>query len=92
MPAEGEDSFHRAAKEQLRDYFVMSRTSWITYLRALFDQLESFNQNKQTFVENENFVSALKRVKLMLPLEPKGQYFQKSSEMALSYRDVDLGL
>lgn len=37
----------------------MNRMNWITYLKALFDQLEAFNQNRQKHVENVNFLKGL---------------------------------
>ena len=45
--------------DRLRDYYVMNRMNWITYLKVLFDQLESINQNKQKHVEVGNFNKAL---------------------------------
>jgi hypothetical protein len=53
-----------------RDFYVMNRMNWITYLKVLFDELESFTQatNKQKHVEQGNFLKALKKIKNMLPL------------------------
>jgi len=56
------------SKDNLRNTYVMNRMNWITYLKVLFDQLESFNQNKQKHVETANFLKGFKKIKNLLPL------------------------
>ena len=54
----------------------MNRMNWITYLKVLFDELESFthsngNSNqaaKVKHVEVGNFVKALRKIKNIIPL------------------------
>ena len=36
-------NFEEKNQEMIREYYVMNRMNWITYLKVLFDQLESFN-------------------------------------------------
>ena len=38
-----DDGKTRTKKDTTKDEFVMNRMNWITYLKVLFDQLESFN-------------------------------------------------
>jgi len=70
----------------------MNRMNWITYLKVLFDQLESFNSNKQKHVENTNFIKALKKIKNLLPLLPRNEYYKQSSEVAFTYKEVENGV
>eukprot|EP00347_Sterkiella_histriomuscorum_P016987 403351092 len=71
---------------------VMNRMNWITYLKVLFDQLESFNQNKLKHVETANFLKGLKKIKHLLPLQTRNQYFKNCSEVAFSYKEVESGV
>ncbi len=70
----------------------MNRMNWLTYLKVLFDQLEQFSQNKQKHVENQNFIKALKKIKNLLPLQTKNEYYKNSSEVAFTYQDVENGV
>jgi hypothetical protein len=66
--------------------------NWITYLKVLFDQLETFNQNKQKHVETANFLKGLKKIKNLLPLLSRNDYYKNSSEVAFTYKEVELGV
>lgn len=67
----------------------MNRMNWITYLKVLFDQLDSFNSNKLKHVESENFLTGLKKIKHILPLQSRNEYMKNSSEIAFSYKEVE---
>lgn len=82
----------KETQDHLKDFFVMNRMNWITYLKVLFDQLESFNSNKQKHVENANFLKALKKIKNLLPLQARNEYFKTSSEVAFTYKEVEGGV
>lgn len=77
-----------------KDFYVMNRMNWITYLKVLFDELESFTQvtNKQKHVEHGNFLKALKKIKNMLPLQTKSEYSKTCGEVSFSYREVEAGI
>jgi hypothetical protein len=66
--------------------------NWITYLKVLFDQLETFNQNKQKHVETANFLKGLKKIKNLLPLLSRNDYYKNSSEVAFTYKEVEIGV
>lgn len=66
--------------------------NWITYLKVLFDQLESFTQNKQKHVEKENFIKALQKIKNLLPLQTKNDYLKTSSDISFTYLEVETGI
>lgn len=70
----------------------MNRMNWITYLKVLFDQLESFNQNKQKHVENHNFLTGLQKIKNLLPLMNKNEYYKSCSDVSFTYKDVEFGI
>ncbi len=70
----------------------MNRMNWITYLKVLFDQLESFNQNKQKHVDNLNFTKGLKKIKSLLPLMPRNDYYKNASDVAFTYKEVEQGV
>jgi hypothetical protein len=70
----------------------MNRMNWITYLKVLFDQLETFNQNKQKHVETANFLKGLKKIKNLLPLLSRNDYYKNSSEVAFTYKEVEFGV
>ena len=78
--------------EAQRNLFVMNRMNWITYLKVLFDQLESFNQNKQKHVETSNFVKGFRKIKHLLPLQTRNDYYKNCSEVAFSYKEVENGI
>lgn len=84
---------------QSRDAWVMSRMSWIQYLKVLFDELESYSQAnlppqvaRQKHVEVGNFVKALRRIKNLLPLQQKLDYLKACGEVSFSYKEVEQGL
>lgn len=66
--------------------------NWITYLKVLFDQLESFNQNKQKHVETANFIKGFRKIKHLLPLQTRNDYYKNCSEVAFSYKEVENGV
>ena len=86
------DAFLQQTQDHLRDYFVMNRMNWITYLKVLFDQLDSFTQNKQKHVDTANFIKALQKIKNLLPLLPKNDYYKTTSDIAFSYQEVEQGI
>jgi hypothetical protein len=47
---------------------------------------------RQKHVEQGNFVKALRKIKNMLPLQPKLEYLKACGEVAFSYREVENGL
>lgn len=61
-------------------------------MKVLFDQLESFNQNKQKHVETSNFLKGLKKIKNLLPLMQRNEYYKNCSEVAFSFREVEIGV
>ena len=50
----------------------------------LFDQLESFNQNKQKHVETSNFQIGLKKIRGMFPMQTRNDYYKNCSEVAFT--------
>jgi len=43
-------------------------------------------------VEQGNFVKALRRIKSLLPLQPRLEYMKGCGDVAFSYREVENGL
>jgi len=66
--------------------------NWITFLKVLFDQLESFNQNKQKHVDNFNFLAGLRKIKNLLPLVPRTDYLKQCSDVSFSFKEVENGI
>ncbi len=43
VSSESEGTEQKSNLQQQRDTYVMNRMNWITYLKVLFDELESFS-------------------------------------------------
>ena len=43
-------------------------------------------------MENTNFLKALKKIKNLLPLLPRNEYYRTSSEVAFTYKEVENGV
>lgn len=67
----------------------MSRMKWLSLLQALFDQLKHFEYNHQRHVQKENFLTALKKIKTVLPLEAPDKYYASQGAIAITYSEVD---
>ena len=73
----------------LRSQWVMSRMKWLSLLQALFDQLKHFEYNHQRHVQKENFLTALKKIKQVLPLEAPEKYYETQGAIAIPYAEVN---
>ena len=70
----------------------MNRMNWLTYLKVLFDQLDSFSKNRQKHVDTLNFLKGLKKIKNLLPLQARNEYYKSSSDVAFAYKEVEQGV
>lgn len=67
----------------------MNRMKWLSLLSALFEQLKHFEYNFQKHVQKENFITALKKIKQVLPLEDPAKYYSNQCAIAISYYEVE---
>lgn len=72
----------------------MSRLTWMTYLKYLFDKLKAQNNSmNQNVVDANQLYEAFLRIKEHLPLLNKDDYFLKhGSERGFTVRDIESSL
>jgi hypothetical protein len=71
------------------DELGMSRQQWLSFLKVLFDQLETSRPDNGTEekVSKANFLKALSLVIDVLPLQPKSDFV--NNEVSFSFNDVN---